>query len=419
MSKKIFTVAILGAGARGAGAYGRLIHKRSDEFKIVALCDVSKERLDTFGEEFGIGSSSLFTDEEEFFKKKRADLVIIATQDLDHVRHAKRAILLGYDILLEKPISSDRQECRDLVNLAHEYNSRIIICYILRYAPIYARVKELIERGEIGKLQEIEWTEPVGYEHYTHSFVRGNWRNTDVAHPMILAKCSHDLDFIKWCAGGDCLYVSSMGDLSQFKSENAPEESPGRCTPCPRHDFCEFSAYTMYLKNWKRDGSPIDMKPYNVLTPAPVSEEALREAIERGQYGRCVYHCDNNVVDHQTAYMEFENGVKATLRMTAFESGDRVGIFKGDCGTIRFENDVITVDKPGEDRKAIKECDICDTHGYAHGGGDYFLIESLYGVLTGDSAPTASLEESIESHLIGIAAEESRHSGGNKVLVHK
>ena len=379
---------------------------------------MSQKRLDTFGEEFGINEDLLFTDEERFFEEKRADLLIIATQDLDHVRHAKRAFALGYDVLLEKPISSNRDECEELVRLAKEYGTRVIICYILRYAPLYARTKELISDGEIGRLLKIEWTEPVGFEHYTHSFVRGNWRNTDVAHPMILAKCSHDLDFIKWCADARCRYVSSNGSLSEFKKENSPSLSPGRCTPCPRHDFCEFSAYTMYIKNWKRDGSPEDMKPYNVVTPAPVTEDALTRAIESGQYGRCVYHCDNNVVDNQTVLMEFENGVEATLTMTAFESGDRVGIFTGEKGTIRLENDTITITNESGTR-ALKESEICDTHGYAHGGGDYFLIESLYGVLTGDSAPTASLEESIESHLIGIAAEESRCSGGNKVLVHK
>lgn len=419
MDNKIFTVAILGAGARGARAYGRLINQKKDKFKIVSICDVSSENLERFGREFGVSCDSLFTDESEFFKEKRADLLIIATQDLDHVRHAGRAFRLGYDVLLEKPISSKREECEELRILARKHGSRVIICYILRYAPIYAKLKELIDSNEIGTLKSIEWIEPVGYEHYTHSFVRGNWRNTEVAHPMILAKCSHDLDYIKWCAGAECITVSSTGSLSEFKRDNAPSESPGRCSECPRSDFCDFSAYTMYIKNWKRDGSPTDMKPYNVLAPHPVSEEALLTAIENGPYGRCVYHCDNNVVDHQTVEMEFKNGVRATLRMTAFESGDRRGTFSGDRGTITLLNDVITIKLKDGETQVIKESDICDTHGYAHGGGDYFLIESLYGVLTGDTEPTASLDESIESHLIGIAAEESRLSGGVTVSVHK
>ncbi len=419
MDKKIFTVAILGAGARGARAYGRLINERKEKFNIVSLCDVSRESLLAYGEEFGVSEDARFTDEEEFFEKKRADLLIIATQDLDHVRHAERAFSLGYDVLLEKPISADRGECERLVSLARECGSRVIICYILRYAPIYAKVKEMIDGGEIGGLTHIDWVEPVGYEHYTHSFVRGNWRNTDVAHPMILAKCSHDLDYIKWCAGDDCLSVSSRGDLSYFKSENKPEESPGRCSLCPRQTYCDFSAYSTYLGGWKRDGSPEDKKPYNVLTPAPVTEEGLVDAIENGPYGRCVFACDNNVVDRQTVDMEFKNSVRASLRMTAFESGDRFGIFTGDEGTIRLENDVITLKGRDGAVRIIKESDICDTHGYAHGGGDYFLIESLYGVLTGDTAPTSSLEESVESHLIGIAAEESRAKGGEWVFVHK
>lgn len=324
MSKKIFTVAILGCGGRGAETYGRLIAERKDEYKIVALCDLIPEKLSKYGELFGVGAENRFSDDDSFFAKKRADLLIIATLDADHVWQCKEALRLGYDVLLEKPITDKEEECRSLLAAQKKYGGKVLVCHVLRYAGAFRKVEELLKAGAVGRLVEIQALEQVAYWHQAHSYVRGNWRRSEDTSPMILAKCCHDLDLLQYYAGARCKSVSSMGDLTYFTSKNAPEGAAKRCLECQYIDTCPYSAKTIYIDEWEKKGCPENEWPYNVVTLAfPQTKKALTEAIETGPYGRCVFACDNDVVDHQQVSMAFENGVKATLTMTAFTAGGR------------------------------------------------------------------------------------------------
>lgn len=417
MSEKIYTVAILGVGSRGGNAYGRIINKMKDKFRIVALCDPRAERLEVFGEEFGVSGDMLFTDEEIFLRRRRADALLITTYDCDHVRECKRAFELGYKVLLEKSIATSREECLKLMEAASALSGEATVCHVLRYSPIYLKAEELINEGRIGRLVAIEATEPVGYWHQSHSFVRGNARNTRDASPMILSKCCHDLDLIAHFAKGECLSVTSVGGLSFFTEENAPDNTSARCTECRLVDECPYSAKRLYIEKWKTDGAPADEWPTNVVAPAPVTEEKLMKAIKEGQYGRCVFRCDNDAVDHQLVQIEFKNGVKATLSMIAFttERG-RCYKFHGTYGQLTVTDREIRLTEYGRECEVIGIDTLID-RGLAHGGGDRGLILSLYGMLSGAGSPTA-LESSVEGYLIGFAAEESRLSGGKRVYVH-
>ena len=198
MSEKIFSAAILGVGARGGDVYGRIMASMPDKFKIVSLCDLKKERISFYGEEFGVAEDARFQTEEEFFEKKRADVLIVATQDADHVRHAIKGFELGYDILLEKPITDSKKECERLLAAQKKYGGKALVCHVLRYAPAFTKAYEILESGAIGKLICIEALERVGYWHQAHSFVRGNWRSTKYTAPMILSSKSSltDASFI-------------------------------------------------------------------------------------------------------------------------------------------------------------------------------------------------------------------------------
>lgn len=418
MSKNLYTVAIIGVGSRGGNAYGRKINALPEQFNIVALCDIKQERLDMFGPEFGVDEADRFLTEEKFFEKRRADILLVTTQDADHVRHCTRAFELGYDVLLEKPITDSADECRALLEAQKKYGCKALVCHVLRYAPAYLKVAEYIDEGRIGRLVAIEATEPVGYSHQAHSYVRGNWRNTDESTPMILAKCCHDLDLMQFYAKSKCKSVTSVGDLTFFNSENAPEGAAKRCTECKLIDECPYSAKRVYLERWTELGCPVDNWPTNVIAPAPVTEEKIMKAIENGPYGRCVFHCDNNAVDHQLTQMTFENGVKATLTMTAFATGyGRRYTFFGTYGVIDLTDESIVLREFGKDPVVISVKALIED-GHAHGGGDHGLISSLYDMLEGKAKAGTSLEASVESHLMGIAAEESRLSGGKLVYVH-
>lgn len=423
MEKKIYKVAILGVGARGAEAYGKNIFSLKDKFEIVALCDKRIDRLQRWGKEFHVKEENLFLDEDEFFKEKRADLLVIATQDADHVGHALKAFKTGYDILVEKPLTDKREECEQLLAAQKEYGGKALVCHVLRYAPAFVKTAELIDSGAIGQLVAIDALERVCYWHQAHSYVRGNWRTSTVAAPMILAKCCHDLDLIQYYAKSKCATISSVGDLVHFKKACAPDGSAERCIDCKYINSCPYSAKHIYVDRWKNaNPRPLDRLPFSVLTNPPLTEEKLLEAIKTGPYGRCVYRCDNDVVDHQLATMAFENGVKATLTMTGFTSkgGRRMTFFgtKGDL-VLEEETNTITVTAFGKKPEIIDVSTlISNDNGYSHGGGDRLLIEALYDVLEGKATSATSLESSIESHLMGICAEESRLQGGKLVSVH-
>ena len=415
---KIFTVAIIGVGGRGGYAYGTLMADMPDKFKISALCDINTEKLSYFAGKFGVPSDGLFTNEVTFFEKKRADALIISTQDKDHVRHAKLAFNLGYDILIEKPITSDKEELEELLALGEKTGCKALVCHVLRYAPAYTKIAELIEGGKIGRLVCINAIEQVGYLHQSQSFVRGSWRRESDSAPMILAKCSHDLDLIQYYIGSTCETLSSVGELSYFKEENAPQGAADRCLECRYADTCHYSAKTYYLDAWMRQRT--EVYPYNVVCHAPITEERMVESLKHGPYGRCVYKCDNDVVDHQLTQMTFKNGVKASLTMIGFtrHCGRRFEFF-GTDGQITLDEvrGFIRVSPFGEAEHEIKISDLTP-EGTIHGGGDLGLVLALYDTLSGHATEQTSLTRSAESHLIGIAAEHSRKLGGALVNVH-
>ena len=428
---KVVTVSILGCGSRGHYTYGKCMAGQfGDRFQIVAVCDNEQEKIDLAQKDWGIPDEACFLDADEFLKEKRSDALVIATQDRDHVKMCVKALELGYDILLEKPISPVEDELYELLEANKKYNRKVIVCHVLRYAPAFLKLKELLDSGEIGKIVCIDWIEQVTYWHQAHSFVRGNWRNDEETSPMIMQKCCHDLDLLQYYAGSKCETVYSVGDLSFFKKENKPEGASSRCATCKYKNECVYSAERLYVAKWKKDFDWVKDKPdvddyarkqgwpFNVVDlTRPITEESIRNAYENNQYGRCVFDCDNNVVDNQTVVMQFENGIKANLTMTAFTAlpGRKI-TFHGTLGEVEMdeENDYIRFSRYGKGTQFFSIKEILRTgiqDDFGHGGGDLMLVRDFYKALTGEEKIVTTLESSVESHLMALAAEKSRRSG--------
>ena len=411
--KKIITASVIGMGHRGV-AYADQMYKLKDEFKIVSICDKDYFRAHHRAEPYQVSPEMIFTDDKKFFEEKRSDLLVISTQDRDHVGHAIKALELGYDILLEKPISPIKDELYRLLEAQKKYQRKILVCHVLRYAPAFEKLKEIVDSGVLGKIIMIDDVENVQYQHQSHSFVRGNWRNDNETSPMIMAKCCHDLDLITWFASSKCETVSSFGQLSFFKEENQPKGASDRCLSCQFVETCPYSAKKIYIDDhfWGR----------NMITDAdPNTDEAVYEALEKGPYGRCVFKCDNNVVDNQAVIMKFQNGIVANLRMTAFmdRSGRDFTIYgTHGCLYLREDDDLITLKIFGtHEVKNWKVSDLADVHSSAHNGADQRMIEELYGILIGKDPVKTSLDVSVESHLIALASEESRLNNGEAIIV--
>ncbi len=412
---KILTVAIIGCGSRGF-CYGEPMSKRKDKYKIVSVCDISSEKLARAKKTFGLDDDVLFLDEKEFFKERRADALVLATQDRDHVRQCVRALELGYDVLLEKPISPLKEELEELLAAQKKYGGKVVVCHVLRYAPGFVKVKELLDSGVIGDLVRVESLERVAYWHQAHSFVRGNWRNDNETSPMIMQKCCHDLDLLQYYVGARCESVYSVGSLKFFKKENQPDGAADRCAECKYINDCAYSAENLYIKRWKELAKqPAFAWPYNVVDSTnPNTEESLRAAYTNNQYGRCVFACDNNVVDNQAVMMTFKNGVEVSHVMTAFTptSGRRM-TFHGTLGEIELfdDKDNLQLYVYGQEPINYKLSDLVADDEFSHGGGDVRLVDAFYDVVAKGEASGTSLESSIESHLMALAAEESRKTG--------
>ena len=417
----MFSVSIIGVGARGGEAYGKYINECKDKYDIVALCDVNPSKLEKYSAEFNVAKENCFLSEDEFFEKKRSDVLVIATLDQDHVRVALKAIALGYAILLEKPVSDNVEELYALQKAAKESGTIIVVCHVLRYTVAIRKIKELLDAKKIGQLVSFDSLEQVAYWHYAHSYVRGNWRSSKNVTPMIMAKCCHDLDLMQYFAESKCESLTSVGSLRYFKAENKPEGAADKCMACKYADTCAYSAKRIYLDGWKSNGEP-NAWPYTVLTDKKITEEELVDKLHTTRYGECVFNGYNDVVDHQFVTANFENGVTANLNMMAFtKGGGRIMRFFGTEGEILYDEaaDHITLKTFGGGNEVYVISQLTDDLS-GHGGGDHRMIDALYEVLSGnEQGADTSLDRSIESHLMAVAAEQSRLGGGERVKIHE
>ena len=292
---KPITAVVLGAGNRGS-VYGSFAKACPGELQVVALAEPRADRLGILADELNIPESGRFTSWQELLERPRmADCAFVCTLDDDHTEPAIRAMELGYHVLLEKPMSNTEEECRLIADTAARTGRTLAVCHVLRYTPFYMTLKNLIDQGAVGQVTAINQIENVGYWHQAHSFVRGNWRTVRETSPMILQKSCHDMDILLWLMGKDCRRVQSFGSLGHFTPENAPAGAPERCLDgCPHADTCPYYAPALYM-DMNRTGWPVD-----VIT-TDLSEEGRRKALAEGPYGRCVYHCDNDVVDAAAA----------------------------------------------------------------------------------------------------------------------
>ena len=402
------TVAVVGAGNRGGDVYARHLKQASGAAQVVAVADPQPERLAAIGNEHDVSPELRFTDWRELLGRERlADAVVIATPDLLHVEPAIAALERGYHLLLEKPIAPTREGVLNIAKAAARSGGSVTVAHVLRYSEFFAALKELLDAGRIGGLISVQHTENIGYWHFAHSYVRGNWRNEAGSSPMILAKACHDLDLMRWLVDSPCLSVSSYGGLRHFRLDQAPPGSTDRCTDgCEVERRCPYSAIRIYLERFEGRPGP----PGSMVDPAP---EFVRQQLETGPYGRCVYRCDNDVADHQVVAMKFGGQVSVNLTVSAFtEDNTRTIHLMGSHGEIRAhmgKGEIIVNDFSAGTQELLQ----VTPSGQGHAGADEGLVRDFVARLRGEVTGPAltSLAASIESHEMAFAAEESRKEG--------
>ncbi|MNI18456.1 putative oxidoreductase YteT precursor [compost metagenome] len=402
----MITAILIGAGTRGTRAYAPYALKYPHELKFVAVAEPDSFRRGRFVKQHSITAEAAYNSWEGLLAQPRmADFALICTQDNAHFEPTLQALRAGYDVMLEKPMSPDPEQTMALAEEADKLGRLLLVCHVLRYTPYFQTLKKLLTDKRIGHVMSVQWTENVGYWHQAHSYVRGHWRNKELSSPMLLAKCCHDLDLIRWLVDDECSLISSFGALSHFKESNAPVGSTHRCTDgCRVEAECPYSAIKWYY-NEK------DEWPHNAVSHESTLEQRWK-AITEGPYGRCVYHCDNDVVDHQVVNLQFKKGTTVAFTMTGFtKDNSRTFKLMGTEGEIRGhleKNELELVLYNG-----YKELIVPNKLEGGHSGGDYGMVRDIVRLMR-TKPPAASPSQGMTSafsHMLVFAAEHSRAMG--------
>jgi predicted dehydrogenase len=403
---KLVTILIIGAGSRGK-VYASYALEHPTEVQVIGVADPREFFRTQMAAAHQIAAENVVTDWQELAQRSKfADAVVIATPDVLHRDPAVAFAEKGYDILLEKPLAPDPESCKRIVEAVLASQSIFAVSHVMRYTNHTQRLKALVSSGMIGDIVSIQHLEPVGYWHYAHSFVRGNWSNEARSSFMLLAKSCHDIDWLRYIMGERCVHVSSSGSLLHFKKSRKPVEAGAamRCLDCAYESSCAYSAKRFYQKRLHegKTGWPLD-----VIT-TDFTELGVEEALRTGPYGRCVYECDNDVVDHQVVNLEYESGATAAFTMIATsEMRERETIIFGTKGEMRTNGEkIVHYDFLTESTETFE----VEQSESGHAGGDYALMKSFVTAVAqrDPSMILSGPEESLETHLTVFAAEQAR-----------
>lgn len=412
---KKLKVILIGAGGRGR-RYTNIMKEMPEQFELVGIAEPVESLREEIRELHGVDPKDCYESWEQILDRpKFADIAVITTMDQMHYEPAMKAIELGYDLLLEKPIAPTPEQCAAIWRQAEKYGSKIMVCHVLRYTPFFMQLKKILDDGIVGDVMSVEHIEAVGNVHQTVSFVRGRWGNEGRSTPMLLQKCCHDLDILQWLLGKNCEKIQSFGSLVHFRPENAPEGAPERCLDgCPYADTCYYNAYNVYVEGRYGFASP----RHTTMMPNPTKEDLIH-TLETTQLGKCVYKCDNDVVDHQIVNMEFEGGTTVSMTMSAFTKGGRRTHIMGTKGELwgemsNKEEPFVFYDFATREKRVLSAEILVagDSIATGHGGGDAGIVDALYRYVTGEltAEDVSEIGISVKNHMLVFAAEESRQN---------
>lgn len=412
---KQLSVIFIGGGNR-AIKFASSMAAQPEKYAIKAVAEPLPERKAVFRDQYGVPEQEIVDDWKQLLDRpKMADVAVIATQDNMHYEPAMRAIELGYDLLLEKPVAQTARECADIARAAREKGTRVLVCHVLRYTPFFGKVKELLMDGTIGQVVSVDMVEAIGNTHFAHSYVRGPWKSEKESTPMLVAKSCHDMDMIQWLVDKPCTRVQSFGSRTHFVEENAPAGAPKRCLEgCPVGDTCPYNSVRFYYENekcsWRRLTTMGIAKDY-----WPTNDEVM-EALRTRDFGLCVYRANNDVCDHQVVSLEFEGGVTASFTVNAFNKGGRyVRVYgtKGELYAYAADPKINVYTFEDESHWTVDVPEVDETIFGGHGGGDDGIIRELHDYLSDEYTGfrAADIQVSVENHMIAFGAERARREG--------
>jgi predicted dehydrogenase len=406
MNKQV-KLALIGAGNRGRGIFGQYALDMPHRVKFTAVVEPDRAKRESFAKNHCIAAGRCFKDIKSFFASKLSgiDGVIIATIEDQRLEPAMKAMGKGLHILMEKPICTNKEDLIRLYDAAYDYPKIFIVCHQMRLSPTYRTIKRIIDSKRLGDIVCIQHSENLSYSHMAHSFVRGLFNSSRLS-PMLLAKSCHDMDVLCHLTGRRAVKVSSFGSLKYFRSENCPKGAPKFCLEgCKHYHSCPYHVLKLYFDE---ESDPAFLRQMGVVR----DKNHLRELLTGNRFGRCVFQCDNDVVDNQVVQIQFEDNITASFTMCGHNGAERrmtkISMTNGEIdydgisGVIRtwsFEpllEDTLKVKRKG-----------------THGGGDRAIMDNFLDAIDSGnrSILLTPIQKSLEGHLLVFAAEESRRDG--------
>ena len=400
------TFSVVGLGGRASAYLSALQELYPNEHQVVAVADPDPAKQARARNDYGLQDNQIFDTDLDLMEQPRlSDVAIVATQDKLHLRDIRGLLAKGYDLILEKPVATTLEELQEIAAVSKSFPDQMVaVCHVLRHTVFFGEIRRILESGRFGPVVSIQHNENIGYYHFAHSYVRGPWNNSETSGPLTLTKSCHDMDILLYLLENThCQQISSYGALSIFNRDHYdPATMAPMCVDCPQNESCAFSAPKLYSSG-KIKSVVFDLS----------SVDKVRENLGTSPYGRCVYHCDNNVVDHQSTAIQFDNGVTATFSLSAFSAKvNRSLKIMCQFGEIRAIEKPYLIETTDfrTDETTVTELDI---HDRGHGGGDKAFVKDFMESYLHGVPFNSTLEHAIESHAMALLAEESRKDNGN------
>ena len=400
------TFSVVGLGGRASAYLSALQELYPNEHQVVAVADPDPAKQARARNDYGLQDNQIFDTDLDLMEQPRlSDVAIVATQDKLHLRDIRGLLAKGYDLILEKPVATTLEELQEIAAVSKSFPDQMVaVCHVLRHTVFFGEIRRILESGRFGPVVSIQHNENIGYYHFAHSYVRGPWNNSETSGPLTLTKSCHDMDILLYLLENThCQQISSYGALSIFNRDHYdPATMAPMCVDCPQNESCAFSAPKLYSSG-KIKSVVFDLS----------SVDKVRENLGTSPYGRCVYHCDNNVVDHQSTAIQFDNGITATFNLSAFSAKvNRSLKIMCQFGEIRAIEKPYLIETTDfrTDETTVTELDIRDR---GHGGGDKAFVKDFMESYLHGVPFNSTLEHAIESHAMALLAEESRKDNGN------
>ena len=395
-------IAAVGLGNRTCKYLG-YVKSHPEKVRLVAVAEPEPVRMQAVKNDFSLSDEVCFSSLQDLLSSDiQVDAVIIGTPDGTHYEFADSCLSKGWHVLLEKPAALTDEQCLALVEKAAACSLNLCICYVLRYHPYYRALKTTLDSASLGKMTSVKHVINIGRDRMAHTFVRGLWSKEAESSPIILSKASHDIDLLHWLVGKPFVNITSFGSLSRYISSNAPETATYRCIDCPLEEKCPYSAVDLYLrrKDW--------IKGF-LVSPGESLTDAICRELREGRYGRCVYKCDNDVLDYQELLMETEGGCRLRMVVDGLTAEDsRVTVFEFEEGRVIADGKKIMLERYSD--SSIVETDLSEyAGGPLHSGADMLIVEDfLTAVSEGRMLKGIDMASAYHSHHICFLAEKVR-----------